>query len=120
MPRWCSWPTTSPGCTAPVGQFFQTNPTKNDYEPRVGFAWNPFGDGTTAVRGAFGIYDQLPLPYIYSTYTAIAYPYAQDEVLIGTVPAGSFPIQRRRRWQRRAQPRTSDGISTRIRNETTP
>ncbi len=84
-------PTSSPGCTAPVGQFFQTNPTKNDYEPRVGFAWNPFGNGTTAVRGAFGIYDQLPLPYIYSTYTAIAYPYAQDEVLIGTVPAGSFP-----------------------------
>ena len=85
-------PTTAPGCTVPVNSYFQTNPTKNDYEPRFGFAYNPFGDGTTAVRGGFGIYDQLPLPYIYSTYTAIAYPFAQDQVLIGTIPAGTvFP-----------------------------
>ena len=84
--------TTAPGCTVPVSQFFQTNPTRNDFEPRVGFSLNPFGDGTTAIRGGFGIYDQLPLPYIYATYTAIASPYSKDQVLIGTVPAGSFPF----------------------------
>ncbi|MBI4444782.1 MAG: TonB-dependent receptor [Acidobacteria bacterium] len=37
---------------------FETD--KNIFQPRVGFAWDPFGDGTTSVRSGFGIFhDQL-------------------------------------------------------------
>jgi len=77
-----------PGC-AGVGPLYK-NPTKRDFEPRLGFAWNPHS-GKTLLRGGFGIFDVLPLPYEFTLSFQRVAPFIRT--IVGeNPPPGSFTM----------------------------
>ncbi len=78
------------GVQTRLGSPYFSNPTLLNFEPRVGFSWDPFHTGKTSVRGAFGMFDVLPLPYLFELNTLQSAPfYAQGSA--SPLPANSFP-----------------------------
>ncbi|MDM7922410.1 MAG: TonB-dependent receptor [Pyrinomonadaceae bacterium] len=75
-----------PNCTptqSPYGKFVVDVP-KNDFAPRLGLAWDPFGDGKTAIRTGYGMYHEQILNGIFLQNIATNPPFQQTCQVVGT------------------------------------
>ncbi len=92
-------PSTSPVIFSVVGPGTGKQIYNNDYsniEPRVGFSWDPWGDGKTAIRGAFGIFHDRVFGNLFGNARGNP-PFEQDyqqfpfETLNDFYGSGAFP-----------------------------
>jgi hypothetical protein len=81
----------APLCSG-TGPLF-SNPTLHNFEPRIGFAWDPFRNGKMAVRGGAGLFDVLPLPYQYILLETQAIPFFNYTTLTVGDPTLKVPLK---------------------------
>src|SRR5437588_8638282 len=73
------------GSCSGTGALF-ANPTLHNFEPRIGFAWDPFHNGKMAIRGGAGLFDVLPLPYQFILMETQAIPFFQYTTIKASSP----------------------------------
>lgn len=82
--------TSLTAATPRVGNnWFENNPTVHNFEPRIGFVWDPFHNGKTSVRGGFGLFDVLPMAYQWSPNSIVLAPFELKDQA-NSLPAGTF------------------------------
>lgn len=83
-------PTPTSPTSVYVKSFFTNNPTVKNFEPRIGVSWDAFSNGKTVVNASSGIYDVLPMNYIFQLQVISSAP-SYDEGRVTGAAKGSFP-----------------------------
>ncbi len=76
-----------------VPHAFQNNPSNKNFDPRVGLAWDVFGDHKTAVRAGFGIFHDTFQTYTFMSAYLTNPPYlTENQVFPSTDPSWPTPF----------------------------
>jgi hypothetical protein len=74
-----------------VFEFRNPRTDKNNFAPRVGFAWDPFGSGRTSVRGGFGVSYDVTFQNLTTLQLPPQFQVEQNEAITCSGLAGTAP-----------------------------
>jgi hypothetical protein len=80
---------TDPAPTA-VTTLWQGNASLRDFAPRIGVSWSPSRSGKTVIHAGFGVFNVLPINWVYTTSVGSGAPFILLESASGLKP-GDFP-----------------------------
>jgi hypothetical protein len=74
------------GTYTPVTNVFASNPSTRNFDPRIGLAFDPFGDHKTSIRAGFGIFHDVILARLYAGNYWLNPPYSINIQIQPTYP----------------------------------